>query len=298
MGYGVWGQGQTYVYADGGLAAEYQTENNNQTQRVAAYGWLPNGLWGTNPVWVKATKQNFSQPEYFYYQNDHLGTPQQVIDNQGNIVWGQQSTAFGETTVEPSSKIASNLRFPGQYFDEETNTHYNWFRDYGPTIGRYRVSDPIGVAGGINLYTYANNTPTVFSDSTGKLPIAIPVIGIVGGMILSVIINKILDGKNPIAGGPRGKEYDDYGLPLDTPSPPGWNWPTNPGPLSTPLPMEKEDSCTPERFNECREQWEVDVNWCDSRWSRYSRVGEACHRWAKGNFDRCRKGESREPWRL
>jgi RHS repeat-associated protein len=39
-----------------------------------------------------------------------------------------------------------NLRFPGQYFDKETNLHYNYFRDYDPVLGRYEQSDPIGVA--------------------------------------------------------------------------------------------------------------------------------------------------------
>jgi RHS repeat-associated protein len=42
-----------------------------------------------------------------------------------------------------------NLRFPGQYFDKETNLHYNYYRDYSPEIGRYIESDPIGLAGGV-----------------------------------------------------------------------------------------------------------------------------------------------------
>ena len=36
------------------------------------------------------------------------------------------------------------LRFPGQHFDAETGTHYNYFRDYDPAIGRYLQSDPPG----------------------------------------------------------------------------------------------------------------------------------------------------------
>jgi len=37
-----------------------------------------------------------------------------------------------------------SLRFPGQYYDRETNLHYNVFRDYDPAIGRYLEADPIG----------------------------------------------------------------------------------------------------------------------------------------------------------
>jgi RHS repeat-associated protein len=44
-------------------------------------------------------------------------------------------------------KFEFNLRFPGQYFDSETNLHYNYFRDYSPQTGRYQQSDPIGMDG-------------------------------------------------------------------------------------------------------------------------------------------------------
>jgi RHS repeat-associated protein len=36
---------------------------------------------------------------------------------------------------------------PGQYYDKETLTHYNYFRDYNPKTGRYIESDPLGVDG-------------------------------------------------------------------------------------------------------------------------------------------------------
>jgi RHS repeat-associated protein len=59
------------------------------------------------------------------------------------------------------------LRFPGQYFDKETNLHYNYFRDYDSSIGRYAQSDPIGLRGGLNTYLYVRASPLRFRDRFG-----------------------------------------------------------------------------------------------------------------------------------
>lgn len=59
------------------------------------------------------------------------------------------------------------LRLPGQYFDKETNLHYNYFRDYDPSIGRYVESDPIGLEGGLNTYVYVRSNPLALIDLKG-----------------------------------------------------------------------------------------------------------------------------------
>jgi RHS repeat-associated protein len=61
---------------------------------------------------------------------------------------------------------------PGQYFDAETGNHYNYFRNYDPSIGRYIESDPIGLDGGLNTYLYVNASPLTLVDPTGENPAA------------------------------------------------------------------------------------------------------------------------------
>ena len=57
--------------------------------------------------------------------------------------------------------------YAGQYYDSETGLHYNWHRYYDPKTGRYLTPDPIGLLGGINLYTYTANNPINWTDPFG-----------------------------------------------------------------------------------------------------------------------------------
>jgi RHS repeat-associated protein len=99
--------------------------------------------------------------------NDHLATPQKMTDSSGAVVWSADYKPFGEATITVST-ITNNLGFPGQYRDAETGTLYNYFRDYDTALGRYKQADPIGLRGGVNLFTYTRNNPIRYSDPTGR----------------------------------------------------------------------------------------------------------------------------------
>ena len=112
---------------------------------------------------------------YYFYHNDHLGTPQKITAINGTVVWSAKYESFGKAEVDPDSTAINNLRFPGQYFDAETGLHCNYHRYYDPRTGRYLRADPIGTKGGINLYVYGVNNPLIYTDPKGLIPIPFPI---------------------------------------------------------------------------------------------------------------------------
>nr|WP_230174595.1 RHS repeat-associated core domain-containing protein [Pseudomonas sp. Bi123] len=105
----------------------------------------------------------------FYYQLDHLGTPQELTDFGGEIVWSAKYNAYGKVTdlaLGGGEQLDQPLRFQGQYFDVESGLHYNRHRYYDPEIGRYLTPDPVKLAGGLNQYQYTPN-PTGWVDPLG-----------------------------------------------------------------------------------------------------------------------------------
>jgi len=122
---------------------------------------------------VATLRPNGSGADIFYVHPDHLGTPRAVTrpsDNQFTWKW-DNTEPFGNSAPDQNPSglgaFAYNLRFPGQYFDAETGKHYNYHRDYDPSIGRYIQSDPIGLKGGINTFAYAKGSPLVLIDPRG-----------------------------------------------------------------------------------------------------------------------------------
>ena len=100
------------------------------------------------------------------------------------MVWQGNYDPFGACT-ETVNLVEQNIRFPGQYFDQETGLHYNYFRTYNPGTGRYVESDPVGLAGGINTYGYAFQNPLVYYDPDGRIVIAVPIFTAAFGAFVS-----------------------------------------------------------------------------------------------------------------
>ena len=118
-----------------------------------------------DPLNQEPTPQEYLPDSLAYFHLDHLGTPIEMTDRTGKTVWEATYQAWGEVETV-SGSLKQPFRFQGQYFDEESGLHYNRFRYYDPSSGRFVSQDPIGLEGGINLYEYVPN-PVGWIDPFG-----------------------------------------------------------------------------------------------------------------------------------
>ncbi|UOG74198.1 DUF6531 domain-containing protein [Hymenobacter tibetensis] len=97
---------------------------------------------------------------------DHLGTPLQLHDGQGQVVWSAELSSYGQRRAQTGPTTNCPFRYQGQYEDVETGLYYNRFRYYDPESGNYISQDPIRIFGGASLYAYVPD-PTSWLDEWG-----------------------------------------------------------------------------------------------------------------------------------
>ncbi|HBN1411826.1 TPA: RHS repeat protein, partial [Escherichia coli] len=101
------------------------------------------------------------------YHCDHRGLPQALITPEGETAWCGEYDEWGnQLNEENPHHLYQPYRLPGQQYDEESGLYYNRHRYYDPLQGRYITQDPIGLKGGINLYTYPL-VPIRYTDPLG-----------------------------------------------------------------------------------------------------------------------------------
>ena len=106
------------------------------------------------------TKDGKKRQQTHYFHCDQIGIPREMTDKDGNLLWFGNYTGWGRLKEE--TKVTDSayqpFRLQNQYADRETGLHYNFFRYYEPNVGRFVNQDPIGLAGGENLYAFSPNT--------------------------------------------------------------------------------------------------------------------------------------------
>jgi RHS repeat-associated protein len=145
----------------GGTKRYVYAGQNQLLAQTTPTGWK-SYLWlGSELVGVVQPTETLS-----YVHTDHLGRPEVATNAARQSVWKAVNGSYHRTvTLDSIGGIV--LGFPGQIWDEDTDTWYNGFRDYDPYLGRYIQSDPIGLAGGLNTYAYVGGNPVNFIDPLG-----------------------------------------------------------------------------------------------------------------------------------
>lgn len=185
---------QTSVFTIG------KSREDNFTQGVIDEVRLYNRALSAGEVAALANEPPSPPPppgQVYALHTDHLGTPQVMTDQGQNVIWDAHYNPFGSATISPAT-VTNNLRFPGQYYDEESRLHYNWNRYYDPTTGRYITSDPTGIDADLNTYAHALNNTLKFVDLNGLEAIVFEDLPEAGGGSLSVGFGGFIQG--PLAG--------------------------------------------------------------------------------------------------
>ena len=99
-----------------------------------------------------------------YNHFDRLGSVIGTFDGGGNALGQYAYLPFGET---PAPLAGTTFGYAGYRYDAETGLYHTGVRHYDPTTGRFLMPDPIGYAGGINLYAYVANDPLNLTDPSG-----------------------------------------------------------------------------------------------------------------------------------
>jgi type VI secretion system secreted protein VgrG len=258
-------------YADGGRT-EYRYDAfgrriakvhtpAGQTSRTTLFVW--DGEWMLQEVHMDAATKNDATVTYvphpdhqgplarladgkrYHYLNDHLGTPQELVDDDRKVVWAADFEGYGRSKHQIIAEVDNPIRFPGQYRDLESGLYYNRHRYYDPETGRYINQDPIGLRGGGNPYAYADSRPTDAIDPAGLATIAagaelgaaggtavFPGIGtLVGGLLGAAVgvgamiwmANAASSSGTQSSAQDRQSEYINAKRFCDTPPPPGSN---------------------------------------------------------------------------
>ncbi|MBL1142687.1 MAG: RHS repeat-associated core domain-containing protein [Proteobacteria bacterium] len=188
----------------------------------------------------------------------------------------------------PSTNTQEIKRLPGQYYDEETNLHYNYFRYYDPSLGRYITSDPIGLNAGPNTYVYVKNKPLRYTDRLGLK------------WECEWVVTKYYDKNVPRLVQPELGYWDDLCLPFATPTI-GVPDPTtprsgyynkaasHPSRLPSAIDFSFEMKCIKQWVVKQEEKWEMDVE----RWmSGYMKCVDDCTGETKNHWGSDRPADS------
>jgi len=138
------------------------------------YTWCGNVICQAKDAQDRPVAYYFSQGVYRpqakgnkkeYYAKDYLGSIRDVLDEKGSPIARYDYDPYGNLTSDPAK--APEFGYAGMHYHALSGLYLTKYRAYDPQSGRWLSRDPIGEAGGINLYAYVGGNPVSFIDPLG-----------------------------------------------------------------------------------------------------------------------------------
>src|SRR5438128_8789164 len=89
-----------------------------------------------------------------------------MTDASGTVVARYDYDPYGRSTTVLGT-TPTDFNFTGLYRHSKSNLDLATYRAYDPDLGRWLSRDPIGEAGGLNLYGYVQNNSVNLWDPLG-----------------------------------------------------------------------------------------------------------------------------------
>jgi RHS repeat-associated protein len=147
---------------------------NGATTTETHYFWCGQTLCEGRNANDKVIKRYFTEGEeapaagtLLYYGRDKIGSERDILSAQtGALVGSSDYDPFGNI-ITTSGTAQTDFRFGQLFYDKTAALYRANFRQYDQRSGRWQNRDPQEESGGVDLYTYANNSPVDLVDPLG-----------------------------------------------------------------------------------------------------------------------------------
>ncbi len=133
----------------------YGDDGRETSRRLRTYLYEHTKAYAPMGEHITTTIGDARTEDWQFFATNFAGAPEAVVRADGTLAADIDRTAFG--VMRARGDAPTDVRFPGQFEDEETGLFYNFFRYYDPDVGRYISPDPIGLVGNLNVYLYCTN---------------------------------------------------------------------------------------------------------------------------------------------
>ena len=160
----------TFLYDGWNLLAEVRDQSSEVSANYYVWGLdISQSLQGAGGILA-----DFRPPtsDLHFYHYDGNGNVMTVTDSEAAVVSRLEYDPFGRVLLADGA-YTPRYQFSSKEYDESTGINYYGYRFYNPELGRWINRDPIEEVGGLHLYAFVFNAPTVVIDPDGRNPAAI-----------------------------------------------------------------------------------------------------------------------------